>query len=372
MILKDTLFYNDEFKLQRGDIEIKNGVITKIADKIDGGGVDCSALTLMPGLVDIHIHGCAGADCSDMRQQSLERMSVYLACHGVTSFCPTTMTEPVERLKKIFSFINNNKALVGGAKIVGINMEGPYLSFAKKGSQDASHLKDPRFDEFEQLFNESGQLIKLVTVAPENKYAADFIKSASKLCTVSVGHTDSFYETAQKAFADGATHTTHLFNAMKGMSHRSPGTVGAVFDSKATAELICDGLHIHEAVLRTAFKMLGKNRSIIVSDAMSLAGQENQAQATLGGQTVYLKDGKACLEDGTLAASTTNLFDELKNVISYKVDKKQAIMSATINPARVIGLDKKIGSIAVGKTADIIGVDKNFDLKKVIINGKQI
>ena len=210
-------------------------------------------------------------------------------------------------------------------------------------------------------------------IAPECDGAEEFIREVQPYCPVSTAHTAAGYEEAVNAIACGVRHTTHLYNAMSGLTHRAPGVVGAVFDMAQTygvrAELICDGFHIHPAALRIAFRQLGEDNSVIVSDSMCAAGHVD-GEYDLGGQTVYVRDGKALLADGTIAASTSNVYEELKNVISFGVPMKQAIKSATINPARAIRVDQETGSIAVGKNADLLVLDDQLNIKMVVVKGQ--
>jgi len=207
-----------------------------------------------------------------------------------------------------------------------------------------------------------------VDVAPETDGAEEFIRKALRLCTVSIAHTTADYEQTTKALRWGATHATHLFNAMTGLSHRQPGTVGAIFDSPATAELICDGIHVHPAVIRTAWKVLGSDRVVLISDAMSAAGMPD-GEYKLGGQIVIVRDGAARLKDGSLAGSTTNVMQCVRNAIRFGIPPEQAVKAASINPAKVLKCDRFTGSIEIGKYADLVVVDNEFNINKVFIKG---
>jgi len=257
-----------------------------------------------------------------------------------------------------------------GAYIHGINMEGPFISLAKKGAQPGDYIRLPDMEEFKQL--NSICKISLVDLAPEVEGAFEFAKEASKICTVSQAHTDADFETAQTGYNKGFSHATHLFSAMPPIEHRAPGAVTAAFDSPTvTAELICDGIHAHPPILRMAFKLLGEDRSVVVSDAMSAAGC-GDGEYELGGQKVFVKNGRASLADGNLAGSTTNLYKEFLNLISFNIPFKQVLKSCTINPARVIGADTLTGSLKEGKLADILVVDEFLRIKRVIIKGRTV
>lgn len=371
MILKNCTFINEEFEKEFGDIKIENGVITEIGI-IDDKGKDMSGKIVMPGFIDIHIHGGDGGDASDGDEASLDKITAYLAKRGVTSFCPTTMTLPIDKLceiaKTTAAYAKASKTK--GAKIVGINFEGPFIAMSKKGAQNGEYVIAGTKEAFDKLYSASEGLMKLITIAPEAFDSNEFIKHASEKITVSIGHTAANADEASAAIASGANHATHLFNAMTPMTHREAGVVGVAFDSDITCELICDGAHICPTVLRNAFKLLGEDKACVISDSMRGAGLGN-GEFELGGQMTYVKDGYtvARLEDGTIAASITNVFDEFKNLLDFGIDFKTAIKACTINPARAIKEDDKIGSISVGKYADLVVTDENFNIEEVYING---
>lgn len=373
MLLKNAVVYNEDFEPIQADLAVEGEKIAGIGQANAGGEcLDLSGYTIIPGLIDMHIHGCAGFDASDGTPEALEAMSRCLVERGVTSFCPTSMTLSFEALQKIFANVQEQKDKVTGAYIHGINMEGPYIAMSKKGAQNGAYVRNPDKEEFRRLYDGCGGCVSIVDIAPECDGAEAFIKEVQPYCPVSTAHTAAGYDQAVQAIEWGVRHTTHLYNAMSGLTHRAPGVVGAVFDMArqygVRGELICDGFHIHPAALRIAFHQLGEDGSVIVSDSMRAAGHVD-GEYDLGGQTVYVKDGKALLADGTIAASTSNLYEELKNVISYGVPKKQAIKSATINPARAIRADGETGSIAVGKNADLLVLDDDMNIKLVVVKG---
>ena len=366
MIFKNCTFYNELFEKEFGDIEIENGKIKQIG--ILGDGRDMSGLTLIPGFIDIHIHGCGGGDSSDASAESLKKITKELAKHGVTSFCPTTMTLPRERLIDIVKAIADFNS--SGAKIAGINLEGPFIAMSKKGAQNADYVRGGTIEEFDELMAASDNMVKLITIAPEAFDSKEFIRHASQSVAVSIGHSAANADECKKAIEIGVSHATHLYNAMTPMTHREAGIAGTALDSDITCELICDGGHICPAVLRNTFRILGEDRAVVVSDSMRGAGL-GEGEFELGGQQVFVEsDGRyAVLADGTIAASISNLHTEFKNLIEYGVDFKAALKACTINPARVIKADKEIGSIAVGKCADFVFLDENLDIKEVYIDG---
>lgn len=370
MIFKNVCFYNELFEKEVADIEIENGRIKAIG-VIEGEGRDMSGMIALPGFVDIHIHGAGGGDCSDASRESLDKVSAFLAKHGVTSFCATSMTLGHDTLMNIAETVREYKGRETGAKIAGINLEGPFIAMSKKGAQNPEYVRAGSVEEFDEINSASGNIVKLITIAPEAFDSDEFIKDVSTKCSVSIGHSAADAEQAQHAFDLGARHATHLYNAMTPMTHREAGIAGTALDNeKVFCEIICDGGHVCPAVLRNTFKILGENRACVVSDSMRAAGL-GTGEFELGGQKVYVHEGGkyAVLEDGTIAASISNVFDEFKNLISFGVDFKTALKSCTINPAKAIGADDEIGSIATGKAADIIFADEDFNIKEVYING---
>ena len=369
MIIKNATVYGGDFEPVKTDIIIDGEHIAKLC-KTDESGEDFSGCNVLPGFIDIHIHGCNMADATDGNPDSAAKMSKWLATKGVTSFCPTTMTLPEEFLKECFGYVANTIGKEEGAYIHGINMEGPFISHAKKGAQAGEHIIPPNYEMLCKLNNICP--IKLVDIAPETDGASEFIKKAKNICTVSLAHTAADYAAGKDAIADGASHATHLYNAMNCLTSREAGMVGAVMDSEGiTAELICDGVHICPATLRITFKILGENRTVVISDALMAAGMPD-GEYMLGGQKVY-KKSDARLADGTLAGSVTNLFDEFHNLLSFGIPFKHALKSVTINPAKAIGADKTTGSIEEGKFADLLITSKDFkEIKAVIIKGKRV
>lgn len=369
MILKNCTFFNEFFEKEFGDIKIENGKIAQIG-YFNEDGIDMSGKIILPGFIDIHIHGGGGADFCDATPQAIDTISQYLAKCGVTAFCGTTMTLPHQKLKEIVQNASNYKD--SKSKLVGINLEGPYIAISKKGAQNGDFVRGGNIDELKELMEIGKGKVKIITVAPEAENNQEFIGQASQMICVSVGHSDADANECQQAFDKGARHATHLFNAMSPMTHRNAGIVGTALDNdNVTCELICDGEHICPTVLRNAFDILGENRACVISDSMRGAGL-GTGEFELGGQTAYVKDGYkvAKLEDGTIAASITNVFDEFKNLVGWGVDFKTALKACTINPATVIGHQDSIGSIAVGKWADLIVTDDQLNLKEVYINGE--
>ncbi|MBQ9031370.1 MAG: N-acetylglucosamine-6-phosphate deacetylase [Parasporobacterium sp.] len=364
--------------------------------------VDLQGDLVIPGLIDLHNHGNSGYDFSTCDLEGLKVMAKYLARNGITSFALASMTMPYEALERAF---RNAKALAelqdeaarksssekeieketgkkefpekeepepfGMSRIVGINMEGPYFSHGKRGAQNPQYLRAPDPEEFRKLYQQSGGLIRILDVAPELEGAMELIRQASSRVTVSVAHTQADYGTVIRAFEQGATQMTHLFNGMNGIHHRAPGPVAAAFDTSGVfVELICDGVHVDPAVIRIVFALF-PGRVILISDALACCGMPD-GTFLLGDQMVTLKDRRATLPDGTLAGSAHNLFQMLQCAVSFGIPMEEAILSATINPARQLGLDSEIGSIEEGKKADFLICTESLQLKSVYLAGNRI
>ena len=375
MVFKNANIFTEDFQFVRGGFTVENGRFGKVFEgDCDCKGYDLGGAYVIPGLIDVHNHGNSNADFSDGSYEGVARMAAYLGANGITSFAPASMTLPYHVLEKAFATAAKLHAQkpAGSSKLQGIQMEGPFFSEKKKGAQNGAYLRLPDYDAFEKLFNGCGGLVKIVDVAPELEGAEEFVAKASRLCTVSIAHTDSDYEHAKAAIDAGVTHLTHLYNAMPPIHHRKPGVIGACAENKKVrAELICDGIHVHPSSIRMAFSLFGASRIVLISDALRCCGMPDGTYE-LGGQAVYLK-GKTCtLADGTLAGSVTNLFDCMRNVISYGIAPEKAVRAATWNPACALGLEDEIGSIAPGKCADFVICDADLNRKAVYIDGELV
>ena len=324
--------------------------------------------------MDIHLHGNSGGDFSDGDNKTLEKMALFLAQVGTTSFCPATMTLPEADIKKACETAVTLKEnpVKGAARIQGITMEGPFFNRQKKGAQNGAYLKAPDFEEFERLQQAALGLIKIACVAPELDGAQEYIGAVKDTgITVAAAHTATGYNDAVRGIAEGLTHITHLFNAMPAFLHREPGLIGAASENEnVTAELICDGVHVHPSAVRAAFKLFGPERICLISDAMEACGLPD-GKYMLGGQQVVVADDSARLADGTLAGSTATLYHCLKTAINMGISPETAVRCATVNPASVIGADD-IGKIEVGKQADCLLCDQDWNLEKVFIAGEQV
>lgn len=376
MYYKNARIFCSDFRFRTGAFQVENGLFGEILpDVVPDDAVDLGGATVIPGLIEIHSHGNSGADFSDGDYEGLTAMAAFYLRQGVTSFAPASMTLPYDVLERAFATAVKLKdqAPAGCSRIRGIQMEGPYFSYKKRGAQNPDYLKDPDFEGFRKLYDASQGLIRIVDVAPELPGAKEFTEKAAKLCTVSVAHTDSDYDHARAVFRAGATHLTHLYNAMPPISHRAPGVIpAAVENPNVRAEMICDGYHIHPAAVRLAYAMFGGERIILISDSGRCAGMPEGTKFSLGGQDCWLRGGVARLADGTIACSATNLWVCLKNVLSWGIREEDAVRSATWNPACAIGAEKEVGSIAPGKQADFLVCAPDYSGKRVFLAGTEV
>ena len=374
MIIRNADIYTEDHRFLKGTVAVENGrfISNAEADETDSRSVNAEGFYMIPGLIDIHFHGCRGADMCDGTEQALDVITAYEASVGVTSICPATMTIPKNELLAVMKNAGEYK-YHGGSHLVGINMEGPFISPSKKGAQAAENIMHCDYEYFSRLQKAANGLIKLVDIAPEEPGAMEFIDRANGEVVISLAHTASDYDTARKAIEHGASHATHLYNAMPPMNHRNPGVIGAVRDSeKCHVELICDGVHIHPSVIRATFAMFGAERMILISDSMRATGLED-GEYTLGGQPVTVRGNLATLHDGTIAGSATNLMDCMRFAVKEAgIPLETAVMCATENPAKEIGIFHETGSIAAGKKADFVLLDKELNVIGVYIDGKEI
>ena len=342
----------------------------RIVPQCGGETLDVSGCYVIPGLTDLHFHGCMGADFSDADPDGLSRMAAYTLSRGVTQICPAGMTLAPEQLRKVCATAAAYRG--GGSWLCGVNLEGPFLSAAKKGAQNAAWLLPPDLALLRELQSASGGLVRLVTVAPELPGAETFIREASKTVTVSLGHTAADYDTAAAAFSAGARQVTHLFNAMPSLGHRAPGVVGAAFDCPGCmVELICDGIHIHPSVVRAVFRLFGPERVLLISDTMRAAGMPD-GEYTLGGLPVRVRGARAELEDGIIAGSVTDLMAGLCHAVSFGIPLEDAVQAAACNPARVLGIAEQVGTLEPGKLANLAVLDRSMRLRHVFFHGQPV
>ena len=371
MLIKNGFVFCEDFALREEDVYTEGDRISEPNNQEEV--LDATGCIITPGFIDIHIHGANGTDFCDSTQEAHANIARYLASVGVTSYLGTTMAmqKPVllEMVKTAGDFMDN--PVEDGAVMRGINLEGLFAAIEKKGAMDPNNLIDPDYDYFVELNEASGGRIRINDVAPEKPGALDLIARTSEICVVSLHHTSADYELAKKAFLLGASHVTHLYNAMNGFSHRAPGLIGAAADYASSVELITDGHHVHPAAIRIAFNIFGEDRICLISDAMMACGMPN-GEYELGGQKVTVTDGLATLASGTIAGSATPLTESFRRaVIEYGIPLESALRAVSANPARVLGMEDEIGSISIGKRADLTLLDaETLEVRHCVLGGK--
>lgn len=374
MLIKNVKVFKEDKTFEDGEIVIRDGLIS--GEREDGGEViDGEGCYAIPGLIDIHFHGCKGFDFCDGTKEAIHEIAKYEASIGVTAISPATMTLPVEQLEEILATAAAyKKEAADEADLIGVNMEGPFISKEKKGAQDATYIIPCTKEIFHRFQSAAQGLVKYIGVAPEREGALEFVEQVKDEVNVSLAHTNASYEDAKAAYDRGADHAVHLYNAMPPFTHRAPGVIGAVADSEhVTAELICDGVHIHPSVVRATFKMLGADRIILISDSMRATGMPD-GEYTLGGLAVNVTGSRATLvSNGALAGSATNLLDCMRTVVKEMgIPLETAVACATMNPAKSLGAYDKYGSLTPGKKGNVVLLDKELNLKAVIKDGKRI
>lgn len=333
------------------DIVSEDGIITKTGHA-DCDGIDFHGMKVYPGLIDIHTHGIGGMDTMDAE---FGLMAELQAKNGTTTFYPTTMTAPHERIAKVLTApLPEN-----GARIEGFHLEGPYINPAYRGAQNSGYARKPDINEFAGFDN-----IKLLTLAPELEGAINYIRSTDAV--ICLGHTDADYAAAMAAASAGAKCLTHTFNAMPPLHHRAPSLIGAAADAGMYAQVICDGRHIHPAVIRILYKLFGSDRMILISDSMRAAGLPD-GEYEFGGLTITVKNKTARTQDGALAGSTSTLFECVKCAVDFGIPETEAFKMASETPARLMGLNR--GVIRAGCDCDLIVLNDKNEIDTVIING---
>ncbi|MDO4572818.1 MAG: N-acetylglucosamine-6-phosphate deacetylase [Clostridia bacterium] len=334
-------------------------------------GLDAAGLYLVPGFIDLHTHGAMGCDFSDGDAEGLPRMARHYARHGVTSFLATTMTLPLNTLCAAARTIADFAPDACMSSCAGMFMEGPFLSHAKRGAQAAKHLHAPDAEFFDRVDEASGRRVRMLTVAPEEPGALALIRHAAERCVVAVGHTVAGYDEAAAGFRAGASQLTHLYNGMNALLHRAPGPIGAGMDAGAYAELICDGLHVHPAAVRAAFRLFPE-RVVLISDSLRCAGMP-EGDYSLGGQPITLRQGRCTLRGSdTLAGSVITVHDAVRNAVRFGVDLETAVAAGTHNPARALRLENACGFLRPGLPADLVLLDASLSIRAVYLRGREL
>ncbi|HQD28129.1 N-acetylglucosamine-6-phosphate deacetylase [Acetivibrio saccincola] len=381
-LIKNGLVFYDNNSFEKKDILIKDGKIADIRRGISKNGcevIDAEGFWVLPGFIDIHTHGGGGYDIMNSKCRELESLSRFFVSKGVTAFLPAVMTAPLEDMmnavRNINQYINKinkpSKNKIPGAKIIGINMEGPFISQKYKGSHPKEHIIPPSVSLLERFIHESGGNIKIVTVAPEAENAISFIEHFKRRGIVfSAGHTGADYKVAAHAFEKGFSHVTHLFNAMAGIHHRDPGIAGAALErDNITVELICDGVHIDPAMIKIVLKCKPIDNIVLITDSIIAAGAGN-GEYSFAGKELYIENGCAKHKNGVIAGSVVTMIDIFKNMVGrWGVPIENCIKMTSANAAKVAGIYHKKGSLTCGKDADIIIMDKKLNLLATIAEG---
>jgi N-acetylglucosamine-6-phosphate deacetylase len=371
MLIKNAVVFQERGEFTPGDIAISGQYFSEASAGEDV--FDASGCYAIPGLIDVHLHGCVRHDFSDGDAAGIEAMAGYQAQNGVTAICPATMTLPEESLaaacRAMAAYSGEN-----GAAIVGINLEGPFISPGKLGAQNPAYVRKPDEAMVRRLQQAANGLVKLLAIAPETEGAMELIGAVSGEIVCSLAHTAADYKTAAEAFSRGARQVTHLYNAMPPFTHREPGVVGAALDCpECRVELICDNVHIHPSVVRATLRMFGDDRVIMISDSMMATGMKD-GDYELGGLAVQVKGNTARLaENGAIAGSVTNLMNCVRTAVKEMgVPLASAVKCASVNPAKAIGVFDERGSIAPGKYADLVLLREDLSIHSVFLKGKML
>ena len=378
MVIKNGRVLDNSNSFLERDILIENKTISGIGifdnHEADSNEViDASGLTAVPGLIDIHTHGGMGIDIVNCALNELKALTLFYASQGVTSFLPTIATVSKDKIKASLKKISElAKENYRGSRILGIHMEGPYISDEYRGAQNKDDIKIPDIDEFDEYYRYSNGTVKMVTIAPEIENALDMIKHlAYKGIVVSIGHTGAEYSTCIEAIKNGAKSATHFLNGMRGFHQHEPSIVGAALENDIYCEIICDGRHLHPGTVRMLLKVKGPDRLIMVTDSMMAAGLGNGIFE--GFNRIFVKDGDARLEDGTRAGSTLTAINAVKNTISFSKGRLEEIVRMmTVNPAKLLSVYSRKGSLEPGKDADIVLLDDDFNIVCTIVEGEVI
>jgi N-acetylglucosamine-6-phosphate deacetylase len=383
LILSGATVYTENEKLPSASLSIKAGLISKIDEVVSGGGVREEELIfpatyhILPGFIDMHVHGAAGHDVMDADVNALRAISHALAAEGTTAFLATTMTADIADIERALMATRDFVAAVDddkGATILGVHLEGPFLASSKMGAQRGDKIILPNVELVQHWQKVSNNLIKLITLAPEQAECLALIRYlVSQKIIPSMGHTNATYAEAMTAIQAGCSHATHLFNAMRSLHQREPGAVtAALLSPHVIVELILDGVHLHPAVAELTWRLKGRDKIVLVTDAMRAKCLADGCY-DLGGQSVHVKEGQAQLADGTLAGSVLKMSSALQNVMKFTgCDVADAVKVTSENAARALGVFDKKGSICVGKDADLVVLDASLQVVMTICAGKVV
>ena len=373
LIENGILVRND--RVEQGNLSIRNGLIEHVrttpGDKlpIDYTIIDAQGLYVAPGFIDLQVNGGGGYNFGDASSAQIRKIIAFHARHGTIGLLPTTVTAPIKAIRNAAQRIR----LLNHPMVFGMHIEGPFISAKQKGAQNPQYILKPSIEEFEKLVKGYEDFIKIVTLAPELPGADGLIALSKKIGAIpSLGHSDATYAEAIKALDHGVALFTHLFNAMREFHHREPGAVGAALGSNEMVELIADGVHVHPAVIKLLAKIKGIDKICLITDSISASGLVD-GDYLLGGLEVLVKDREARLRDGTLAGSTLTMDKAVKNFIEFTgVSLPEAVRTATLNPAELLAITDKKGSLEVGMDADIVIFDKDVTIHYTIIGGEAV
>ena len=377
ILIRNVRLIGDE-ETQLSCLLVRNGKIISVHSEIDSSvlaadsELDGKGHFLIPGMIDVHIHGAEGFDMMDGTIESVEAVSKACARTGCTSFLATSVSSSLDDLLKM---VSNVKELAGqepGARIAGIHIEGPYLNAKRKGMQNERYLRHPKQGEMEKIILNTGSLLKMVTLAPELPGGLEMIQFLRKQGIISaIAHSDATYEEAKQAFENGASHVTHCFNGMRPIHHRDPGLVIAAFEeSNVSVQAIVDDVHLHPAIVRLIYREKGPEKMVLITDALQAMGM-GDGTYLFGGHEVTVRNGVATLDDGTLASSTVTMNEALAKTVRTGIPLSDAVKMATQTPANILGLAHK-GRIRAGADADLVLMNDQFEVIWTIINGKMV
>jgi len=378
VVIENGMVITPSEAIEKGVVVFEDGKITAVGQKNrvkvprSAKVIDASGKIVAPGFVEIHVHGGKGRDIMDASYEAVKEIAKFLVSHGTTSFVPTTISAPrSDLLRAVRAVKTAMEKGTDGAEVLGAHLEGPYINPEKRGAHDANYVRLPSLDEFEEIWAASNRAVKIVTLAPELEGSKMLIQKLRKIGTVaSIGHSNATYTQTVDAIKHGARHATHMFNRMSGFDPREPGVVGAVLvHDELTAELICDGIHVHPAAMSLLTRVKGPERVVLVTDAIRAAGMPD-GEYMLGEQSIIVKDGVSMLESGDFAGSTLTMDGAVRNMMRLVgMPLQTAVKMATINPAAVVNVDENKGSLELGKDADIVIIDDEINVHLTIVKG---
>lgn len=379
MIIKNASVYTEAGSFEVKDIYTSGQLFASKPEEAKEEVIDGEGCFAIPGLTDIHFHGCGGYDFCDGTLEAIDKIARYQASVGVTAIVPATMTMDEETLYTAceaacrYRQEQEEGRRKEAALLWGIHMEGPFFSPKRLGAQNPAYLRRPDAVLYEEMQRRSGRMIRIVSLAPEQEGAMEFIRRYKEEVVLSLAHTTADYDTALKAFGMGASHVTHLFNGMETFSHRAPGVPGAAADAGVEAEVICDGVHLHPSVVRSVIRLLGEDKVLFISDSMRAAGLTDGTYL-LGGQQVTVTGSRAVIANGALAGSVTNLMECMRIAVrKMGIPLETAVKCAAVNTAKCVGLYDRCGSITVGKYANLVLLDReDLRVRNVILLGEKI